>query len=129
MDPKNETLLVHTACLLTIALCFTLSFGWLRPYPVPAGILCGGALFLWGKLGFKPADPVLARILQQLSPVEVAVLSTRPPAPAPAPATTVSEVVRQAMTTGKVTVGSNVIDDVGLRADRPTPVDPPKVIK
>ena len=139
MDAKNETLLVHTACMLTIALSFTLALTLLKPYPVPASILTGGALWLWGKLAFKPASPVLANILQQLGPAQVATLSQRPPAPAIAgapsvpalPMTTVSEVIRESMRTGKVVVGSNVIDDVGLRADstpdRPTPVDPPKV--
>lgn len=116
-DAKNETLLVHTACLLTIALSFTLALTVLKPYPVPATILLGGALWLWGKLGFKPANPVLARILQQLEPAAVAALSQRPPSPPIEPLRTVSDVVRESMSTGKTVFGSDVIDDVGLGGD------------
>lgn len=119
MDTKTQTQLVHLACVLTIALCLTLAFTVLKPYPEPAAMLFALSVFLYGKLGFKPASPVLAGILAKLDPIQLQALSQRPPAFEPK---TVSDVINRALSTGEVAVGHNVIDDVGLRAD---PVEPP----
>lgn len=149
MSDKNATTLIHIAGALAIAACLWLAYTVLRPYPEASIMLVGVATFLYGVLGFKPADPVLARILQRLNPAIVAAMSTRPPPaivghntafdvgllyreskPVPGDADyqprTVSDVVNQALATGKVAVGSNVIDNVGLRIDAPKETEPPK---
>jgi len=83
---KNASLAIHAGCVALIAACFALSYTVLKPYPQASSALVILAWWLWGKLGFKPADPVLARILQGLDPSTVARLSNRPPAPdAPKP--------------------------------------------
>lgn len=80
MTDKNASFAIHVACVALIAACFVLSYTVLKPYPQASGALVILAWWLWGKLGFKPADPVLARILQGLDPSTVARLSTKPPA-------------------------------------------------
>ena len=80
MKPETETMLVHIACALAIALCLTLAATVLKPFPYAAGMLVSVSFFLYGKLGFRPADAVLARVLQKIGPAEVARLSSRPPA-------------------------------------------------
>lgn len=90
MNEKTSTLAVHAACVALIAACFALAYTVLKPYPEAAGALVIAAWWLWGKLGFKPANPVLARILQGLGPDAVAKLSTRPPAPPAAPTLTIA---------------------------------------
>lgn len=132
MSDKNATTLIHIAGVLTIALCLWLACTVLRPYPEAYAALLSLATGLYGVIGFKPADPVLARILQRLNPAIVAAMSTRPPPaivghrpgdPNYQPKT-VSDVINQALTTGKVAMGANVIDDVGLRGSKE--VEPPK---
>ncbi|HEY2736225.1 MAG TPA: hypothetical protein VGI70_19640 [Polyangiales bacterium] len=81
MNPKQAEILVHVACVAVIAMCVTLACTVLAPYPWAWRAMVGCAIFLYGKLGFAPADPVLARILQNLDPAKVASLSQRPPAP------------------------------------------------
>jgi hypothetical protein len=45
------------------------------------GVLLGAAIFLYGKAGFTPIAPVLARVIQNMEPTKVAaIVSQRPPA-------------------------------------------------
>lgn len=85
MTEKHKTLLVHAGCIALIALCVWLSTLIKGTDDLALELraaLVGSALFLWGKLGFKPASPVLDRIVQRLverEPVRMARLTSKPP--------------------------------------------------
>lgn len=85
MTEKNQTLLVHAACVLVIALCFGLAF--LTPMaaqPVAGAALIGAATWLHGKLTGTPVTPVLNRIIADMGPARVEeIMSQRPPAQPP----------------------------------------------
>lgn len=115
---KNSTLALHAGCILLIAVCLALAFTVLKPYPQESAMLIVCAGWLYGKLGFKPANSVLENIIQTLEPARVEmIMSQRPPASVVAAPMTVSAVVRQAMSTGETVVANDVIDDVGLCGD------------
>lgn len=84
MTEKNQTLLVHAACVLVIALCFGLAF--LTPLvaqPVVGSMLIGVATWLYGKLTGKPVAPVLNQIIAKMEPERVEQIlsqSQHPPA-------------------------------------------------
>lgn len=82
MTEKNQTLLVHAACLLAIAFAITLSLlPAIQSQPLVAQLLVGAAAWLYGKLTGKPAAPVLNKIIAQLEPERVEqIMSQRPPA-------------------------------------------------
>ena len=113
MTDKNATMLIHIAGACVVAACLVLAFTVLRPYPEASLLMFGLATGLYGKFGFKPADPVLARILQRLGPVEVAMLSSRPPALAP--------LVVQAVAAGPVRKGELAVMAPSAAEDK-TPV-------
>jgi hypothetical protein len=84
-DDKLKVLAVHAACLLLMIACVVLKVYALKSYPELGTLLVGGATFLWGKMGFKPSNPVLASIIAQLSPDHLdQLLSQRPPPPSKA---------------------------------------------
>jgi hypothetical protein len=115
MDTKTQTQLVHLACVLTIALCLTLAFTVLKPYPEAAGTLLVLAAFVYGKLGFKPANPVLARIIEQLAPAQLQAMSQRPPAPL------ATVVASESVEKGQLVV----IDRAGMMVKPVPPIDVP----
>lgn len=81
MDSKTLTLAVHGGCVLVIVLCFLVGETALAHEPVLARVVEGLGVWLYGKLGFKPAAPVLERIMQKLDPERVElIMSQRPPA-------------------------------------------------
>lgn len=90
MTEQRQTLLVHAGCIALLALCVWLSTLIKGTDDLSLELraaLVGSALFLWGKLGFKPANPVLDRIVRKLverEPVRVARLTSKPP-PSAAP--------------------------------------------
>lgn len=102
MKPETQTLLVHAGCIALIALCTWLALqihGTGETELTLRAALIGSALFLYGKLGFKPASPVLDRIVERLAqkePERVQRLTQSPPPPA-APV----EVVRPVVTLAK----------------------------
>ena len=87
MNEKVQLLIVHAGCVLIICLCFGLAeLTELRTVMILGAPLfsraleCAGFL-LWGKLGFKPAEVILARILASMPTEQVVkALSQRPPA-------------------------------------------------
>lgn len=86
MSDANVTTLIRLVGALVILGCMWLAYTVLRPYPDASIMLVSMATFLYGALGFKPLDAVLAGILQKLGPAKVATLSTRPPVlPMPVP--------------------------------------------
>lgn len=82
MTEKNQTLLVHAVCIMVICCCVGLSLlPQLAATPLVGHMLIGAATLLYGKLCFKPASPVLNRIIAKLEPERVEmIMSTRPPA-------------------------------------------------
>jgi hypothetical protein len=85
---KMQLLVLHTGCVLVICLCFALAE--LSPLhdvvmfstPLLSRALEVAGFFLWGKLGFKPADPVLDKIIASMEPARVEqIMSQRPPPP------------------------------------------------
>jgi hypothetical protein len=92
MSEKLQVLVVHAACILVICICFYLAE--LTPLKTvllsgtPAlsrALECAGFL-LWGKLGFKPAEVIVAKIIAGMEPEKVVqIMSTRPPKPTAAP--------------------------------------------
>jgi hypothetical protein len=88
MTDQTKLLVVHGACVLVIAALFAVAYTVFRGQTIPAGLLVGLGFWLWGKLGFKPAQVVLERIVfKQLgvSLDDAKVLTTRPPAAVDAP--------------------------------------------
>lgn len=84
MNDNAKLLALHAACVALILACLVLSVTLFKGVPGAPQLLVGLAAFLWGALGFKPAPPVLARLLSQMAPEEVARLTSRPPGPRPA---------------------------------------------
>jgi len=82
MTEHSKVLALHITCVVVIATCFALSATVFKDTPAVAQILTGAALWLYGKLGFKPAKSVFERLVQTLDPSEVVqIMSSRPPAP------------------------------------------------
>lgn len=86
MKQEQQTLLIHAGCILLIALCAwlaTLIHGTDETALALRAALVGSACGLWGKLGFKPANPVLNKILEKLAQREpervLQALTNRPP--------------------------------------------------
>lgn len=87
MNEKVQLLIVHAGCVLIICLCFGLAEltelrnVMLLDAPLLSRALeCAGFL-LWGKLGFKPAEVIMARILASMPTEQVVkALSLKPPA-------------------------------------------------
>jgi hypothetical protein len=85
MTEQNKTLLVHALCVLIIGGCCVIAGTVLKGQPLLAGCVVGLGAWLWGKLGFKPAQVILDRIVvQQLGVTleQAKSLTARPPAPA-----------------------------------------------
>lgn len=82
-----QTLAVHAVCVLIIAACTAIAASpWLQGQTALQWLIIGAALWLWGKLGFKPAEAILDRILVDKIGVTLQTakqLTQRPPAPAP----------------------------------------------
>lgn len=89
MDQKLQTIIVHAGCIMVICMCFGLAeltglrtvllFGM----PVMSRALEVSGFWLWGKLGFKPAEAIIAKIIASMDPTAVIkALSMRPPAQA-----------------------------------------------
>jgi hypothetical protein len=80
MTDTKPLLVLHASCFSVIAACFALSATLFKGQPEVAQILTGGALWLYGKLGFRPAKSVFDRLVASLEPSEVVqILSCRPP--------------------------------------------------
>jgi len=93
MDTKPATLLIHAGCVVIIAACFALAATALKEHPIAALAVVGVGFWLWGKLGFKPATPILDSIIQKLAPADVVKLISQRPAPMPTePRVTPSEI-------------------------------------
>jgi hypothetical protein len=78
--PSAAEIALHAACWIGIAACYGLAQ---LAFPTDANakaVLLTAAGVLYGKLCFKPANPILARVLQALAPAEVERLSQRPAA-------------------------------------------------
>lgn len=79
---REKVLALHAICVLVLSLCFWLSQTVLKGSAAGEALM-GAGLLLWGKLGFEPATPVKARLveraLQQMSPDEIKRMSARPP--------------------------------------------------
>jgi hypothetical protein len=87
MDQKLQVLIVHAGCIMVICLCFGLAeltdlrtvllFGM----PLFSRALEVSGFWLWGKLGFKPAEAIVTKIISNMEPSAVVqALSQRPPA-------------------------------------------------
>lgn len=86
MKENIQLLFAHIACAALILACFWLSTTVLKDQPQLGHIVVGLGLFLWGKIGFKPAAAVVDSILQTLTPAQVRkVQSIHPPPPPAAP--------------------------------------------
>jgi hypothetical protein len=87
---ESSTFAVHAACLVVVAAASWVGLTFLQGMPALQMALSGAAAWLWGKYGFKPSDPVLAKILQTMSVGDIARLSNRPVplAPPPVPSAT-----------------------------------------
>jgi hypothetical protein len=83
MSDEMKLLAVHAGCVLTIAACFALAelTPLAKAMPVAARVLEASGFMLWGKLGFKPAEVVVERIIAGMDPARVDALSKRPPPP------------------------------------------------
>lgn len=88
MNEKLQTLLVHMGCVVIIGGCFALA----ELTPLHTVLISGVAVFaralevagffLWGKLGFKPAEVIMNKLLLQMEPERVErIMSQRPPPP------------------------------------------------
>lgn len=85
MTDATKTLIVHAACVAVIAACFWIAGTALHGQPMLAGLVIGVGAWLWGKLGFKPAQVIFERIVAKQLGVpfdDVRALTTRPPAAA-----------------------------------------------
>lgn len=81
-----KTLGLHAACVMVIVICFVLSQTVLKATPELGVAAVGAGFFLWGKLGFKPAERVLTMLIARLEPAEVMRLTSQlPPANPSAP--------------------------------------------
>jgi hypothetical protein len=82
---ETQTLLIHIGGILVIALAVWVSLQIKGTDEAAVGLrvmLIGGAFGLYGKLGFKPASPVLNAIIEKLAqrePERVARLTNQPP--------------------------------------------------
>ncbi len=93
MPNEKPTLLsllaVHAVCVIVIVGTFVLAGTVLKGQPLLGGLTVAAGAWLWGKLGFRPAQVVLERVLVSKLGVgfgEVEQLvreSARPPAPPP----------------------------------------------
>lgn len=103
MSEKLQTLAVHAACVFVICVCFALAeltslrTVWIMDFPsvnvpglhsvhvpVLSRVLEVSGFFIWGKLGFKPAQVVLERLLQGMDATRIEqIMSQRPPANVP----------------------------------------------
>ena len=87
MKQEAQTLLIHIGGILVIALAVWVSTLIKGTDDAAVGLrvmLIGGAAGLYGKLGFKPAGPVLNAIIEKLAarePERVARLTNQPPPP------------------------------------------------
>jgi hypothetical protein len=82
MNEKMQMLFAHIACVTLIVACFWLSTTVLKDQPQLGQVVIGAGLFLWGKIGFRPSDPVVETILESLTPKQVRKVVTashRPP--------------------------------------------------
>lgn len=86
MNEKLQSLAVHAACILVICGCFALAeltslrTALISGQPMFSRALECAAFLLWGKLGFKPAEVILNRLLLQMEPARVErIMSQRPP--------------------------------------------------
>jgi len=73
---------IHAGCVGLIVGCFVLSATLLKGQTFYAGCVCGVGFWLWGKLGFKPAQVVLERMIYKqlgVSLDDVRQMSARPP--------------------------------------------------
>lgn len=82
-EPQTFVIAVHAVGLIAVALSLWLALvGPLKGYPEAAGLLLVGVSGLYGKLGYKPAGPILDRIVAKLAerePLRVARLTSKPP--------------------------------------------------
>lgn len=85
LTEQGKLLVIHAACVLIIGALFVFAYTVFRGQIVPAGLLTGLGFWLWGKLGFKPAQVVLERVVMKqlgVSLDDAKVLTARPPADA-----------------------------------------------
>lgn len=82
MKEELQTLLVHAVGVIAICFCLWLTHTLKDESEIVHDLLIGGACGIYGALGFKPANPVLKRILQNMNPAEVKRLTQSPPPPA-----------------------------------------------
>lgn len=95
MKTDKFVLAIHVLGAIAIAGCVWLAVGPARNSPELVAVVTGVALWLYGKLGFKPAGPILDRIVAKLAEAEpdrVARLTTRPP-PSATMAPTAAQIV------------------------------------
>jgi hypothetical protein len=82
MTEQTQTLAVHVGCVLAICLCAALAeLTPIHTVPVVARLLEGAAVFLYGKLAFAPAAVVVDKLVRNMDPERLRVLSSHPPAP------------------------------------------------
>jgi hypothetical protein len=88
MTPNKNVLTIHIIGAGVGAACFALGlYISAKVHAEIGGAIIGAGFFLYGKLGFKPAGPILDRILERLAerePERVARLTSKPPPAAPA---------------------------------------------
>jgi len=79
---KQSISYVHIACIAVIVICYALAFTLLKGNAEAQATLVGAAAFLYGKLAFIPASPVVEKIVQSMPQDEVVrIQSMAPPAP------------------------------------------------
>lgn len=87
MTDQGKLLIVHAACVAIIVAAFVIAAALLKAgfHPVIGWLVVGVGFWFWGKLGFKPAEVALSRILEKQLGVtldEARQLTVRPPPPA-----------------------------------------------
>jgi hypothetical protein len=112
--PSLAEVALHIACWIGMAACYGLGeLAFPNDATAKAALLTAGGV-LYGKLCFKPANPILARVLQALAPAEVQRLSQRPSAAR-------AELLEQAQAAQPVTI----ISSDAFRRPDPAPRDDP----
>jgi hypothetical protein len=78
---RYKVILIHIGCCALLIGAVVLRVTLLKPWPELGSTLISAVLFVWGQAGFKPSNPVLARVIATLEPQKLdQLLSMRPAA-------------------------------------------------
>jgi hypothetical protein len=79
---QAKILAIHIVGIVGVTACWLCAFfvPQIKANPALGHALVAAGTGIYAALGFKPLPPVVAQIIRSMDPVQVAALSTRPPA-------------------------------------------------